>query len=82
VCCSSLSGTSKIDRSEELRDFVCGLVIRCHISKKLPNSTVGDVIVKWKCEDTITTKQRPGRPRIMTNRDRRAFKKVVREAGF
>jgi 1,6-anhydro-N-acetylmuramate kinase len=40
---------------------------------------VGDVIVTWKCEGTTTTNPRPGRPRLMTNRDRRALKKVVRE---
>jgi transposase len=40
---------------------------------------VGDVIVKWKREGTTTRKPRPGRPRLMTDRDRRALKKVVRE---
>jgi hypothetical protein len=40
---------------------------------------VGDVIVKWKREGTTTTKPRPNRPRLTTNRDRRALKKVVRE---
>jgi hypothetical protein len=54
-------------RSGELSNFEHGLVIGCHISKKpvrdtatllkLPKSMVGDVIVKWKCEGTITTKQ-------------------------
>jgi hypothetical protein len=52
-------------RSGELGDFKRGLVVGCHISKKsvkdtatllkLPKSTVGDVIVKWKCEGTNTT---------------------------
>jgi hypothetical protein len=47
-------------RSVELSDFERGLVIGCHIGKKsirdittllkLPKSTVGDVIVKWKRE--------------------------------
>jgi hypothetical protein len=54
-----------MDRSGELIDFECGLVIGCHISKKsdrdiatllkFPKSTVGDVIVKWKREGTTTT---------------------------
>jgi hypothetical protein len=49
-----------MDRSGELNDFECGMVIGCHISKKsvrdtatllkLPKSTAGDVSVKWKCE--------------------------------
>jgi hypothetical protein len=39
----------------------------------------GDVIVKWKCEDTITTKPRLGRPPLMTDRDCRALKNVVHE---
>jgi hypothetical protein len=55
-----------MDSSGELNDFECGLVIGCHISKKsvkdiatllrLPNSTAGDVIVKWKREGTPTMK--------------------------
>jgi hypothetical protein len=40
---------------------------------------VGDVIVKWKCEGTTTMKPQPGRPRLMTYRDCRTLKKVVRE---
>jgi transposase len=77
-------------RSGELSDFERGLVIGCHISKKsvwdiatvlkLPNSIAGDVIVKWKREGTTTTKPRQSGPRLMTDRDRRALKKVVREA--
>jgi transposase len=42
-------------------------------------STVGDVIVRWKREGTTTTKPRPGRPRLITDRDCQALKKVVRE---
>jgi transposase len=79
VCCSLLSSTSSMSRSGELSEFECGLVIGCHINKKsvrdiatllkLPKSTAGDMIVKWKCEGATTTKPRPGRPRLMTNRD-------------
>jgi hypothetical protein len=58
-------------RSGELSDFKCGLVIGCHI--------VGDVTVKWKCEGTTTMKPLLGRPRLMTDRDRQALKKVVSE---
>jgi transposase len=89
VCCSSLSSTRSMGRSGELSDFEHGLVIGCHISDKsvrdiatllkLPKSTVGDVIVKRKSEGTTTMKPRPGRPRLMTDRDRRALKKVARE---
>jgi transposase len=76
-------------RSGELSDFEHGLVIGCHVSKKsvrdiaalftLAKSMVGDMIVKWKREGTTTIKPRPGRPRLMTYRDRQALKKVVRE---
>jgi transposase len=76
-------------RSVELSNFERGLVIGCHISKKsvtdiatllkLHKSTVGDVVMKWKREGTTTTKPRLGRPRLMTDRDRRALQKVVRE---
>jgi transposase len=89
VCCSLLSSTSSMGRSGELSDFERGLVIGCHISKKsvrgittllkLPKSMAGDVIVKWKPEGTTTMKPGPGRPRLMTDRDRRALTKVVRE---
>jgi hypothetical protein len=53
-------------RSGELSDFERGLVIGCHISKKLvrdiaallklPRLAVGDVIVKQKHESTTTMK--------------------------
>jgi transposase len=76
-------------RSGELSDFKRGLVIGYHISNKyirdiaiilkLPKSMVGDVIVKWIREGTTTMKPRPGRPRLMTDRDLRALNKVVRE---
>jgi transposase len=89
TCCSLLCSTSSMGRSGELRDFERGLFIGCHISDKsvrdiatllkLLKSTVGDVTVKWKREGTTTTKPRLGRPRLMTDRDRRALKKVVRE---
>jgi hypothetical protein len=84
-----IKSTSSMGRSGELCDFEHGLIIGCHISKKyvrdiatllkLPKSMVGDVIVKWKREGTTTMKPRPGRRRLMTNRDRRALKKVVRK---
>jgi hypothetical protein len=80
VCCSLLSITSKMDRSGELSDFEHGLLIGCHISKKsvrdtatllkLPKSTAGDVIVKWKRESTIAMKPQVSRPRLITDRDR------------
>jgi transposase len=89
LCCSLLSSSSSMDRSGELTDFECGLVIGCHFSKKsvrdiatllkLPKSTAGDVIVKRKREGTTTTKLLLSRMRLMTDRDRRALKKVVRE---
>jgi transposase len=76
-------------RSGELSDFERGLDIDCHNSKKsvrdiatllkLPKAAVGDVIVKWKRKGTTTTIPRPGRPRLMTDGDRRALKKGVHE---
>jgi hypothetical protein len=67
----------------ELSDFEYGLVIGCHISKKsvrdIAKSLIGDVIVKWKREGTTKTKPRLSRPCLMTGRERRALKKVVRE---
>jgi hypothetical protein len=84
VCCLLLSSISSIGRSGELSDFERGLVIGCFISKKsvrdittllkLPESTTGDMIVKWKREGTTTMKPQPGRPRLMTDRDRRVLK--------
>jgi transposase len=89
VCCPLLSSISSMGRSGELSDFERGLIIGCHICKKsvrdiatllnLPKSAVGDVVVKWRREGTTTTKPRPGRPRLMTNRGRRVLKKMVRK---
>jgi transposase len=88
VCCSLPSSTSSMGKSGELGDFESGLVIGCHISNKsvrdiatllkLLKSTVSDMIVKWKREGT-RTKPRPDRLCLMTDGDRRALKKVVRE---
>jgi hypothetical protein len=76
-------------RSGELSDFECGLVIGCYISKKfvgdiaallkLHKSVIGDVIVKCKRECTTTMKPWLGSLRLMTKRDHRALKEVVRE---
>jgi transposase len=89
VCCLLLSSTSSMGRSAELSDFERGLVIDCHISKKsvrdiatllkLPESTTDDVTVKSEHEGTTTRKPRPGRPRLMADRDCRALRKVVCE---
>jgi hypothetical protein len=89
VCCSLLCSISSMGRSGELSDFEHGLVIGCHISKKsvryittllkLPKSMDGGVIVKWKCEGTTTMKSQSGRTCLMTDRDHRALKKVVRK---
>jgi hypothetical protein len=78
-----------MSRSGELSDFKCGLVTGCHISKKsvrdlttllkLPKLTVGDMIVKWKCEGTTSMEPWPGWLRLMTDRDRRTLKVVVRD---
>jgi transposase len=78
-----------MDSSGELSEFERGLVIGCHISKKsvryiatllkLPKSSIGDVIVKWKREGATTTKPQPGQPRSMTDRDHQLLKKVVNE---
>jgi transposase len=89
MCCSLLSSTTSMGRSGELSHFERGLVIGCHIGKKsvrdienllkLKKSAVGDVIVKCKREGTTRTKPRQSGPRLMTDRNRRALKKVVRE---
>jgi hypothetical protein len=89
VCCSLLISTSSMGGSGELSDFERGLVVGCHTSKKsvrgtatllkLPKSTAGDVIVKWKYEGLTTMKPRLDRPCLMTNRDHLVLKKVVRE---
>jgi transposase len=73
VFCSLLSSTSNMGMSGMLSDFERGLVIGGHISNKcvrdiatllkLPKSTVGDAIVKWKREGTTTMKPQPGRSR-------------------
>jgi hypothetical protein len=90
LCCSLLSSTCKMARSGELSDFIHGLVIGCHISKKsvrdiatilkLLKSTDGDVIMTWKHESTTTTKPRLGRLRLITDRDQWALKKMVRKS--
>ena len=70
-----------------LTDFLCGTVIRCHLSNKsvrqisalleLPRSTVSAVIVKWQRQGATTAQPRSGRPQTLTERDRRVLKCVV-----
>jgi hypothetical protein len=85
VCCSLLSNTSSMGRSGELSDFERGLVIGCHISKKSVRNIVTllklpkSMLVTWLWSGKVKAQPRLGRPCLMTNRDRRALKKVVRE---
>ncbi|XP_076314973.1 uncharacterized protein LOC143227405 [Tachypleus tridentatus] len=74
-------------RAEKLSDFQFSTVIGCHLSNKslrqisalieLPQSTVSDTIVKWKCLGATTVQPRRGRPHKLTERDRRMLKRVV-----
>jgi hypothetical protein len=71
--------------SGELSDFERGGVIDCHISKKSVRDIATllkmtkSMVVKWKREGTTKTLLRPCRLHLMTDRDRRASKKIVRE---
>ena len=63
-------------------------VVDCHISGKSiraiaidlsqPRSTVGDVVKKWKTMGVGTRTAHVGRPRKLTERDRRVLKREVR----
>ena len=75
--------------SEELSDFQYGTIIGRHLSKKsvrqisalleLPQSTGSAVIVTWKRPGATTAQLRSGRPRKLTERDRRVLKHVARK---
>lgn len=72
---------------QELSEFDRGVIIGCHIAGlsnraisatlRHPKSTVGDVIVKWKRHGVTSVPKRPGRPKKLTDRDRRVLKRVV-----
>ncbi|CAI9603529.1 unnamed protein product [Staurois parvus] len=63
-------------RSQELSEFTHGTVIGCHLCNKfiheislllnIPQSTVSDIIIKWKQLGTTATQPQSGRPRKMT----------------
>lgn len=72
---------------KELTDFERGMIVGCHlgemsvreISKQLniPKSTIGNVLKKWKSTGDTAPKKRPGRPKILTDRNRRGLRRLV-----
>ncbi|XP_071043877.1 uncharacterized protein [Parasteatoda tepidariorum] len=57
----------------------CGHSIRAISDKfQIPRSTVGDVVLKWEGEGVIKPQSRPGKPKIMSDRDRRSLRHVVK----
>nr|XP_042905039.1 uncharacterized protein LOC122270693 [Parasteatoda tepidariorum] len=73
---------------QELNEAERGMIIGAHrfghsisaISDKfqIPRSTVGDVVLKWEREGVIKPQSRPGKPKIMSDRDRRSLRRVVK----
>lgn len=78
-----------MSKRKELSDFERGVIVGCHISGKSiraiavelsqPRSTVGDVVKKWKTTGVGTRTAHVGRPRKLTERDRRVLKREVRK---
>ncbi|XP_071044149.1 uncharacterized protein [Parasteatoda tepidariorum] len=72
----------------ELNEAERGMIIGAHrfghsiraFSDKfqIPRSTVGDVVLKWERERVIKPQSRPGNPKIMSDRDRRSLRRVVK----
>lgn len=46
---------------------------------KIPRSTIGDIIRRFKNEDRIDSKPNPGRPKILNDYDKRIIMKKVRQ---
>ena len=77
-----------MDRRRELTDAERGMIIGAHrfghstreisVKFEIPRSTVSDVIVKWKREGVIKCPPRPIKPTVLTERDRRCLKRVVK----
>lgn len=76
-----------MNKRRELSEAERGMIIGAHrfghsirdISHKfsIPRTTVGDVIIKWKREGVMTCPPRPGKPKKLTDRDRRSLRRVV-----
>jgi transposase len=76
-----------MSRRRELNAAERGMIIGAHrfghsvraISEKfqIPRSTVGDVVMKWDREGIIKPPSRPGKPRKLSDRDRRSLRRVV-----
>ena len=74
-------------RGSELTDFQRGMVIGCHISNlsvreaatrlNIPKSNVEDVIKRWKTKGDTKPKKRSGRKCKITERGRRALKRIA-----
>ncbi|GFX91864.1 HTH_Tnp_Tc3_2 domain-containing protein [Trichonephila clavipes] len=78
-----------MSKSKELNEFDCGSIVLCHPCGKSvreiadilqkPNSTMSDLIVKWKRRGSETAEKRTGRPKILGELSRRTLKKVVKQ---
>ncbi|CAI9597747.1 unnamed protein product [Staurois parvus] len=75
--------------SQELSEFQHDTAIGCHLCNKsireislllnIPQSTVSDIITKWKQLGTKATQPRSGRPCKMTEWGQRMLKRTVRK---
>nr|XP_046272014.1 uncharacterized protein LOC124073656 isoform X2 [Scatophagus argus] len=83
ICCT-------MGRGKELSDFQRGTVVGCHMCKKstreisallnLPQSTVSNVILRWKRGGITTALPRCGRPHKLKEQDRQVLEKIALES--
>ena len=74
---------SKANRERIISAYLTGTKQRV-ISTQLniPTSTVSDIIKRYKETGSTEPKQRPGRPKILKERDTRALKRIIRTDQF
>ena len=74
---------SKANRKRIIGAYLTGTKQRV-ISTQLniPTSTVSDIIKRYKETGSTEPKQRPGRPKILKERDTRALKRIIRTDRF
>ena len=74
---------SKTNRERIIGAYLCGIkqtVISIQLN--IPTSTVNDIVKKYKETGSTEPKKRSGRPKVLTKRDTRTLKRIIRTDRF
>ena len=74
---------SKTNRERIIGAYLSGIKQRVISTQfDIPTSTVNDIVKKYKETGSTEPKQRSGQPKVLTERDTRALKRIIRTDRF